>query len=214
MHMTCLVVGDVDTQMAPYQENNMGDCPEEYLSISEEMTNTDAKKEFEKTPKHKGDTIEDYMDKQYGYVFDKENEWWGYLGNENAKWDWYEIGGRWKNELLFTDGTRGDGAEKSEVDFRGMKEDKLQEAEKIWNEYMKESHKIERVVSDRELRDKLGISERETKKEFLDRDTSFKCYSFLDSSGDWHDDITQEQFDKLLAEVLDDEYITVVDYHM
>ena len=32
MHFTVMVVGDdIEQQLAPFQENNMGDCPEEYL---------------------------------------------------------------------------------------------------------------------------------------------------------------------------------------
>ncbi len=41
-HFTVLVIGDdVEGQLAPYQENNMRDCPEEYLEfndVSEEFT--------------------------------------------------------------------------------------------------------------------------------------------------------------------------------
>lgn len=36
MHFTCLVVGDdPESQLAPFQENNMGDCPEEYLEFDD-----------------------------------------------------------------------------------------------------------------------------------------------------------------------------------
>ena len=32
MHMTCLIAGEnYEEQLAPFQENNMGDCPEEFL---------------------------------------------------------------------------------------------------------------------------------------------------------------------------------------
>ena len=33
-HFTVLVIGEnVEKQLAPYQENNMGDCPQEYLEF-------------------------------------------------------------------------------------------------------------------------------------------------------------------------------------
>jgi len=39
-HFSVLVIGEnVEEQLAPYQENNMGDCPEEYLSFND-MTDT------------------------------------------------------------------------------------------------------------------------------------------------------------------------------
>lgn len=35
-HFTVLVIGDnVDEQLAPYQENNMGDCPREYMAFTD-----------------------------------------------------------------------------------------------------------------------------------------------------------------------------------
>lgn len=40
-----------------------------------------------------------------------------YLGNENAKWDWYQIGGRWSNMLKKLDGTRCDECEVKDLDL-------------------------------------------------------------------------------------------------
>lgn len=68
---------EVDRLLAPYQENNMGDCPKEYLAFVEDE---DAD-----------------MDEETGKR--------GYWENPNAKWDWYQIGGRWKGLLVSTKGT-------------------------------------------------------------------------------------------------------------
>lgn len=67
-HFTVLVIGDdPEKQLAPYQENNMENCPEKSLTFhADEDSNID-----KKTGKR------------------------GYWTNENAKWDWYELGGRW-----------------------------------------------------------------------------------------------------------------------
>ena len=35
-HFTVMVIGDnPEEQLAPYQENNMGDCPQEYLEFND-----------------------------------------------------------------------------------------------------------------------------------------------------------------------------------
>lgn len=45
-HFCLLVIGDnVEDQLAPYQENNMGDCPEEYLTFHDEEEHL--RKEYE-----------------------------------------------------------------------------------------------------------------------------------------------------------------------
>ena len=45
-HFTVLVIGDnVEEQLAPYQENNMGDCPEEYMEFNDREQ--ECRKEYE-----------------------------------------------------------------------------------------------------------------------------------------------------------------------
>lgn len=76
-HFAVMVVGpaeSVKSQLAPYQENNMGDCPPEFLEFIE-------------------GTEED------GYSKDEKTGKYGYWENPNAKWDWYQIGGRWAGSL-------------------------------------------------------------------------------------------------------------------
>ena len=141
-------LSDVDNMLAPYQENNMGDCPREYLewvSVTSEYredyskdTRTMVKLEdgslvsvydsrFEVTTKNEKNgvtevthivpenltkvevpiseiypTFEEFME-YIGYDFDEEMQDYGYWENPNAKWDWYEVGGRWNNILLVKD---------------------------------------------------------------------------------------------------------------
>ncbi len=52
--------------------------------------------------------------------------------NPNAKWDWYQTGGRWSGLLLKKDGTRADEALKSEIDISKMRDNA---AEKAGDEY-------------------------------------------------------------------------------
>jgi hypothetical protein len=84
-HFTVLVIGEnVDAQLAPFQENNMGDCPPRYLKFI--------------VPNEHGENS----------VFDSELEAraagadvsQGRLQNPRSKWDWWVVGGRWTGFFL------------------------------------------------------------------------------------------------------------------
>lgn len=70
--------------------------------------------------------------------------------NPNAKWDWYQLGGRWTGFLKLNSGARGeagtpglmtpgcklgyaDAALKGDIDFEGMREDSAKEAGDMWD---------------------------------------------------------------------------------
>lgn len=95
-HFTVLVIGDnPEEQLAPFQENNMGDCPEEYLK-------------YICYPKGSRDTISFYSVHEAKKVleeqYDPENAFWE---NPNAKWDWYTLGGRWFDTFQLKKGAKG-----------------------------------------------------------------------------------------------------------
>ena len=144
-----LLEKEVAKVLAPYQENNMDNCPKKYLKfnpIVEEymekyytksmtrikLKNGNLVKEsddmFKKVIQEEGKpfttttyeipeelerveipfnvyykTFEEYMYDYCGYERDKEIGTYGYWENPNAKWDWYEIGGRWNKILLVKD---------------------------------------------------------------------------------------------------------------
>lgn len=54
-----------------------------------------------------------------------------YLGNENAKWDWYQIGGRWSNILKKLDGTRCDECEVKDLDL-SLDTELYNKAKRFW----------------------------------------------------------------------------------
>lgn len=182
--------------MAPYQENNMNDCPKEYLKFvngkeeemdtyengtvtrvklpdgtlyypyddifAKEITEEEYKKyndndnykvkrewvngelrcylidyklldgEVVEIPyKESYPTIEDYLEDFCGYEIDEETGEYGYWENPNAKWDWYDVGGRWSNMLKYKDGNRGDYGYIKDIDFTPRK-DKYKEALRFW----------------------------------------------------------------------------------
>lgn len=53
--------------------------------------------------------------------------------NPNKKWDYWMIGGRYRNRLLTKDGVRGDSALKGEIDFHALAFQKSTDATHEWN---------------------------------------------------------------------------------
>ncbi|MBO5032669.1 MAG: hypothetical protein J6D08_12430 [Lachnospiraceae bacterium] len=53
-------------------------------------------------------SYEAYLTEYYGYTYDEEMKDFGYWENPNAKWDWWQIGGRWKGFLKAKDGNKGE----------------------------------------------------------------------------------------------------------
>jgi hypothetical protein len=85
----------VDTALAPYQENNMGDCPKQYLEFND-VTDEYSKK-YAESEEHRREysTLDDFIAKYAGYKKDETTGRYGYWENPNKKWDWWAIGGRW-----------------------------------------------------------------------------------------------------------------------
>lgn len=156
-HFTVLVVGEgIEQQLAPYQENNMGDCPEEYLEFEdcteEVLEGWRALSEAEKT---KNDNIQRYAQEWHGYqprAVEGEIRF-GYMHNPHAKWDWWQLGGRWSGFFKLKSGTAGarghpgvfgprhaedeldrvDQARIGDIDFAAMRAEAVQEAGETWD---------------------------------------------------------------------------------
>ena len=192
-HFTVAVIHtedeNIEDVLAPFQENNMGDCPEEYLEFNDvteenlhDYENGTTKKiqspqgvlespyddrfknpkwdfrsdkevlryvypegyvEVEKPNKELWATFDEYMSDYCGYTKDEERGTYGYWENPEARWDWYQVGGRWKGMLRVRPGTEGghgsasliagtdtekeadplwcDGAKIADVDWNAMK---------------------------------------------------------------------------------------------
>lgn len=54
-----------------------------------------------------------------------------YLGNNNAKWDWYQVGGRWSGMLKKLDGTRCDECEVKDLDL-SLDTELYNKAKRFW----------------------------------------------------------------------------------
>lgn len=136
-HFTVLVIGQKpEEQLAPYQENNMGDCPKEFLKYRVLDKDGDD---------HWFDSEEAF--KASGIETDGDE---GYWDNPNKKWDWFLLGGRWtgyfktKLGVVATVGEAGimtdeapvgyaDQLTKGEVDFEAMRKEAAIEAEQKYD---------------------------------------------------------------------------------
>lgn len=150
-HFAVAVISDgtkeLSELLAPYQENNMCDCPKEYLAFVDETddyreTYETSEREFVNMPdgrrispyddefrvrdesrpfesykfvvpeelervhiplKEIYPTFEDYM-KGIDMEPDPETGKYGYWENQNRKWDWWMVGGRWRAQVHATNG--------------------------------------------------------------------------------------------------------------
>jgi hypothetical protein len=238
-HFNVLVVlregDDLHNKMAPYQENNMGDCPEQYLSFTDVTDNLrqdwehmdvdqvkipyvklidqdgtfqdkwvfahsqelaeykqaylrDIQNERGVSEEERQEMIfrlsDEYREEikrrmlADGFVFakrkmsvafpsfeefaeqnsnwDDEQEAWGYWENSNARWDWYELGGRWTGHLKLkegapaldatsgepgvlteanTDPRKADMARVKDVDWEGMRKERAERAVAAYDGY-------------------------------------------------------------------------------
>lgn len=142
-HFAVLVIGEnPEEQLAPYQENNMGDCPKKYLKFVDQEEEMKAEYEtgsdYNSKPfKEAFPSFEHFAKEYHGITKDEETGKYGYYENPNAKWDWYLLGGRWTGFFRLkpkADGKRGepgimtkpakvgyaDQTRKGDVDIEGM----------------------------------------------------------------------------------------------
>lgn len=85
----------IDKAMMPYHEYECTGIKEylQKIDVTDEI-----KQEYEKY--NKGETFDEYIDNEYGDEEDfyiRENDKIYKITNPNAKWDWYQIGGRYSD---------------------------------------------------------------------------------------------------------------------
>lgn len=223
----CDTVDELEILLAPYQENNMGDCPKQYLEfndITEEYREQYCKDSVEYvltkdgrllltwdeefrvpgefatigTNTHKVpddlprviipykilySSFNEYMSDWCGEEKDEETGRYGYWENPNAKWDWYVIGGRWKDLLKTKDGTHCSHGLLSDMDFSPDAEE-AEKAIKKWDQVVNGvDHGIEEWFCD----SKKYFEETYGSAEFYAMSQSeFRTYAVITPDGEWH----------------------------
>lgn len=194
MHMTCLIAGEnYEEQLAPFQENNMGDCPKEYLdTYTYELEKDD---DIEWLDFQNESQAREHCEK-IGVKFDAKNGSWS---NSKAKWDWYQVGGRWYGYFVKKADGYGKKGSKSWMDGRPDIDDNTVDIVRKGDIDIDEI--IKRAGGDG--------------KDFLD----IICpYSFISNkvfiSRDEYDDEYDKMFREWWDSLSDDEIIVAIDYHM
>lgn len=136
-----------------------------------------------------------------GYEQNEEGKF-GYYTNPNAQFDWYQIGGRWSNQLLTKDGRRCNFAALKDINWEAMFATKEQNLKKIWNE----TKDFERTLH--------GILKDETEEDFVNRNKYNFVYSVLIPNGNWinlNDDVNF--YEKYIKNTNEETILTIVDCH-
>ena len=155
-HFTCMIFGDnAEEQLAPFQENNMGNCPDEYMEFNDETEYIQKEWEGEdqETKDQYNNDIDAYANDYHGFKKDDKTGRYGYWENPNRKWDWYQLGGRWAGFFKLKPGATGmegqaglfsrgaepghaDAVRKCDIDFEGMRASAEKEAGEKYDEIM------------------------------------------------------------------------------
>lgn len=293
----CKDFNDYENLLAPYQENNMGDCPEEYLkfnSVTEEEKQIYENEKAERFVTSNGDyihpydscfdveitreeykrldkqnvrglssrygksettyfkkdysllqgelrevpykeiyqTFEQYMEDCGGYEFDEEMNDYGYWENLNAKWDWYEVGGRWNKCIPLKNNEKCNIAKLKDINF-GIDQKKYDEEKRFW----------EIIVEEQPLNDgeeepfnfykkEYYLARYKDKNDYAIKNSVFNTFALITPDGKWYekgkmgwfafDNSTQEtikSFEDNFNEIVNKEeyqdyYFVLVDCHI
>lgn len=222
----------VEELLAPYQENNMGDCLKEYLEfidITEENFDEynnggcdmvqlpDGKlvytwddmfrkqgsfgfgNDTHEVPseykivhilhKERYKTFEEFMEDWVGESKDEETGEYGYWENPNAKWDWYEVGGRFSHLMNHKNGYKIAFGKISEIDFTPDVQ-RYNYAKRFWE--LKIEKDEPQNKSDEDMirfdvyKDEYYTNMYKSKEEYADAQSSFETYAVITPDGEWH----------------------------
>ena len=220
---------DVEELLAPYNEQTED---EEYLEFEEACESMEDIRARYAQEKQDSESFEAFLSRWYGYAYNEELDACGYLCNPNAKWDWWEIGGRWHNELRLKKGEKCDQAQLKNIDLSPDVEE-LAKARRFW-EVCVEGQSIAENENPEDFkpffRKEYYIDQFGDKETYATRVTGFTCWAFVAPNGEWYEngqmgwfaanDATKESRDRFALELEDmlksdpNLWLTIVDCHI
>ena len=149
-HFTVMVIGEnPEDLLQPFHEYECTRIEDEYVKFV--PAEEDIEKEFKEQDGEDYETIEDFARDYYGYEQNEEGVW-GRMTNPNAKWDWYQLGGRWAGSIIrLKEGAEGitgepswgnpnaegiDAARKGDIDLDAIKDEAEVKARARYKEVM------------------------------------------------------------------------------
>ncbi len=151
-------------------------------------------------------SFEEFVDKHHGYELHDDK--FGYWHNNEAKWDWVQLGGRWTGMLKLKDGVTGkigkpglqtepasfgyvDSARKCDIDFDCMSEKGIIESGEIYDKFLekyeqdkecKTFHPLFEYGIKGEMKENIFIPE--TKEVYVKKSGTFVTFAVL-KDGKW-----------------------------
>lgn len=180
----------IEGKLIKYCEDT--DCvPHEYLEF-EDRTDEVNDHIQEKAEEGKTVTFEEAAEEYFGYTVEERDgrKVAGYYYNHNAKWDWYQIGGRWSGLIRLKDGERSSFSVLKDIYFNPTQKS-LDEANRFWELYVEKGMENLTEEEKKELgfvfyKREFYIERYKTKEEYVKQTTDFSTYAVLDENG-WHE---------------------------
>lgn len=221
---------ELDALLAPYNECTEDEECMVFRSADESNDEIHAKYEEEK---EKFKDFEDFLLYYYGYRVNEETGEYGYTCNPNAKWDWWQVGGRWGDMLKMKDGSGSvNGAWVKDIDFTPV-QTAYNKALRFWEVVVEGKEILPHENRDdfcHFFKPQYYISYYGTKKDYAESCANFSTYAFLTEDGEWvgkgemgwfglgtdNGDSAREYQKKLNQYIADhpELYLTIVDCHI
>jgi hypothetical protein len=178
-----------------------------------------------------------FMQEWAGYEEkDPKNNRYGYWENPNRKWDWYEVGGRFKELLKIKNGeNKVNSSRVKDIDFSLSKkeyDENLRFWELVVEGNIPRDSKEEDIIKHCFYKPDYYLKRYDNKEQFAQLSTEFGAYAVITPDGKWHskgdmgwwgcssesDEAAKEwnkSFKEMFLETADPEWIlTVVDCHI
>lgn len=172
---------DIDEILSPYDEEL--EC-DERLEYSKEEAIRTAREYYEGTACMSDEECWEFMAKMPGYTSDAHGNIYVKCNN-NAKWDWYEIGGRWDGYLRVK-GERTNSARIGEIDFSPDKE-VYEKSLRFWDvavehQPARPDEKFFTIFKEEYYREYYGDREN-----FARMRSLFTTHAVITPDGEWHE---------------------------
>ena len=192
---------DVEALLAPYSEFD------ETLYEFDETDIADDERRYNESQELRDQypTPHSYLTEYCGYTYDEDSNTYGYMCNPNAKWDWFEQGGRFDNMLTLKPGRLGttDGlmdrlmnpyapwkcnqARLGELRF-DRDEAAYQRALRFWEVAVEGSPQQADEKFFIYLTPEYYTEKYESKEEYAESQAGFRTYAFITPDGTWYDE--------------------------
>lgn len=176
---------ELEALLDPFNE-----CTEEkeYLEFQpcpKTKEEVEAKYEVEK---ENYEDFEDFLLHYYGYRVNEATGEYGYTCNPNAKWDWWQIGGRWGGLLkIKKDGACDNSAKVADVDFT-PDQNAYNKAIRFWEVVVEGKERLPHENKEdffHFYKPEYYIQYYGTKEAYAESCSCFSTYAFLTADGEW-----------------------------